>query len=98
MLDIVRWLQRWTLDNDGGRVPASCMTATTIFQPTALEHSLADQLLSWHGRSGHHIVYIGGAYHTAAAERTTPAAATDPVRSAGSVLRDALGARISRWG
>ena len=93
MLDIVRWLQRWTLDNNGERVRVVHDGYDDLSSPTALEHSLADQLLSWHGRSGHRIVDIGGTYHTAAAERTTPAAATDPVPSAGSLLRDALGAR-----
>ena len=60
-------------------------------EPLALERSLASQLLSWHDRSGHRIVYVGGAYHTAAAERTTAAGGGDPVPSAGACYGTRLG-------
>jgi hypothetical protein len=65
-----------------------------LSSPQALERSLADQVISWHERFGHRIVYLGGAYHTAvAAERAMAAIPAEPAASAGSLLRGALGRR-----
>jgi hypothetical protein len=64
-----------------------------LSSPQALERSLADQVISWHERFGHRIVYLG-AYHTAvAAERAMAAIAAEPAASAGSLLRGAPGRR-----
>jgi erythromycin esterase len=93
MLDVLRWLQRWNDGNGAERARIVHGGQDDLSSPLALERSLANQVLLWHDRLGHRIIYLGGAYHTAAAGRTMAAATSDPLPSAGSLLRDALGDR-----
>jgi erythromycin esterase len=88
ILDVLRWVAAHNRDHPDDPVrivhpvPADRGVGTST-DPATIEPALARTVTDWLDRTGHRIVYWGGAMHTA------PRAAA--VRSAGTLLRERLG-------
>jgi len=91
-LELVRWLREYNLEHpddparvvhtDGDPAPGS---------PGAVEDQLADVDLRWRERTGSSIVHLGGMAHMIVGDPRTLSPYSQTGRSAGALLRGALG-------
>jgi erythromycin esterase len=87
LLDLVLWLRRHNERDRSRAVRLVHGGADDLSSPAALERSLADEVIAWREHTGHRIVYLGGAAHTAVVgERVVSPAPTEPTPSAGYLL------------